>query len=95
MKAELLYRHRQGFDDGTIVEAVIWKLSASVKGSRHLYKYRLFYGHPGQRIVGYDNERGKGDHRHYRGKEMPYRFVSPEKLLDDFIADIEAERELK
>lgn len=95
MKADLLYRHRQDFDDGAIVEAVIWKLQTPIKGSSHAYKYRLFYGFPGQRIVSYDNERGKGDHRHYRGKETVYRFVSPEKLLDDFIADIEAERELK
>lgn len=95
MKADLLYRHRQDFDDGAIIEAVIWKLQTPIKGSRHPYKYRLFYGYPGQRIVGYDNERGKGDHRHCRGKETAYRFVSPEKLLDDFIADIEAEREMK
>jgi predicted transcriptional regulator len=24
----------------------------------------LFYGFPGNRLAGYDNERGKGDHRH-------------------------------
>lgn len=95
MKAHLLYRHRQDFDDSAIVEAVIWKLPVPIKGSGHTYKYRLFYGYPGQRIVGYDNERGKGDHRHCRGKETSYRFISPEKLLDDFIADIEAERKLK
>jgi Family of unknown function (DUF6516) len=92
MQAKLLYRHRQGFDDGMIVEAVIWLLPNPIKGSRHHYKYRLYYGRPGQRIIGYDNERGKGDHRHYRGKEAVYRFVSPEKLMEDFISDVEAER---
>ena len=37
----------------------------------------------------YDNERGKGDHRHYAGRESPYRFVSPERLVADFDADRE------
>lgn len=32
----------------------------------------------------YDNETGKGDHRHYGVREEPYEFESLEKLLDDF-----------
>ena len=51
-------------------------------------KYSLFYGVPGKRIVGYDNERGKGDHRHLGEKEEPYLFVSPEMLIADFLADV-------
>ncbi|CAO3426468.1 hypothetical protein [Azospirillum endophyticum] len=39
-------------------------------------------------MVGYDNERGKGDHRHYGLREEPYRFTSPEKLITDFLADV-------
>lgn len=50
----------------------------------HGHKYSLFYGRSGQRIVGYDNELGKGDHRHYGVLEMPRAFVSMERLLDDF-----------
>jgi hypothetical protein len=34
----------------------------------------LFYGRPGLREVGNDNERGKGDHRHFQGTETPYTF---------------------
>ena len=45
----------------------------------------------GERIVGYDNERGKGDHRHIKGHETAYRFVSPEKLVADFLADVHAD----
>ena len=48
-----------------------------------------FYGHPGQRRVGYDNERAKGDHGHIRDREVPYPFTTPEKLIDDFLGDIE------
>jgi hypothetical protein len=39
-------------------------------------------------VLRYDNEAGKGDHRHERDKESPYKFVSPEKLLKDFQQDI-------
>jgi hypothetical protein len=33
----------------------------------------LFDGRPGIREVGYDNERGKGDHRHFEGTEKAYQ----------------------
>ena len=53
---------------------------------------RLLYGYPGQRLIGYDNERPKGDHRHFRETEEPYDFSTPEQLIDDFLADIANER---
>ena len=37
----------------------------------------------------YDNERGKGDHRHEGDQEEPYNFVSVEQLIRDFKTDIE------
>jgi hypothetical protein len=91
-KAALLYRHRQDFDDGAILEAIVWKLARPMAGSAHPYKYRLFYGYKGDRVIGYDNERPKGDHRHYRQRESAYTFVSPERLIDDFLADVALER---
>ena len=39
--------------------------------------------------MGYDNERGKGDHKHVAEMETRYRFVSVEKLVADFLADVE------
>jgi len=42
----------------------------------------------GERVIGYDNEKGKGDHRHFRDTETGYEFVSVEQLLDDFYDDI-------
>jgi len=38
--------------------------------------------------VGYGNERGKGDHKHFGCREEAYRFVSPQQLMADFMADV-------
>ena len=57
-------------------------------GSKHRLKYSLFYGWPGRRLVGYDNERGKGGHRHVQGKEETYGFSTPEQLIEDLPADV-------
>ena len=89
MKARLLYAYKQSYDDGAIIEMVLWEVPQSIAGSAHRYKYRLYYGYPGRRIVGYDNETGKGDHRHLGGRESRYEFISAEVLIADFIADVE------
>jgi hypothetical protein len=88
MKAKLLYFRRIDYDDGAIVEMRLWRVPAPVPPSRHNLKYSLFYGRPGVREVGYDNERGKGDHRHFCGIETTYRFVTVEKLMADFWRDV-------
>jgi hypothetical protein len=63
-----------------------------VRGSSHSFRYSLFYGRVGQRLIAYDNEPGKGDHRHYGHHEEPYDFTTPEKLVADFLADVRATR---
>jgi hypothetical protein len=88
VKAELLQRDRFEFDDGAVLEMVIWRVPKPVPGCSHPYKYRLFYGRPGKRIVGYDNERPKGDHRHHNGREQRYTFRDVETLVRDFLADV-------
>ena len=35
-----------------------------------------------------NNERGKGDHRHFGDNEKPYHFYTPRLLIADFEADI-------
>jgi hypothetical protein len=80
------------FTDGAILEMVIWDVPQSVKGSAHRLKYSLFYGRRGQRLVGYDNERGKGDHRHIEEREEPYLFTTPETLIRDFLTDVKKAR---
>lgn len=88
MKAELLFHQRVDYDDGGIVEMTLWRVPAPVPPSSHDLKYSLFYGRPGLREVGYDNERGKGDHRHFRGVETPYAFTTVERLVSDFWSDV-------
>jgi hypothetical protein len=88
MKATLLYRHREQFHDGAVLEVVIWRVPNIVQGSEHYFKYRLFYGNKEKRLIGYDNERGKGDHRHCEDIEKPYIFTTPQQLIDDFLNDV-------
>ena len=88
MIAVLLARTKDVRSDGSIVEVVVWQLSAPLPASEHLYKYRLYYGVGGVCRVRYDNERGKGDHRHVGEKEEGYDFTTIDRLLDDFERDI-------
>lgn len=89
MKAIPLARAKEVRGDGTIVEVVIWGLPEPLTPSTHLFKYRLFYGTASEERVRYDNERGKGDHRHVAGMELDYVFVSVDQLLDDFERDVQ------
>ncbi len=86
-----MHRKRR-FDDGAISEMKLWLVPSPVRGSRHRFRYSPFYGRRGERLIGYDNEPGKGDHRHYRNREEPYRFTSPEQLVADFLAEVHAMR---
>jgi hypothetical protein len=95
MKAGLLLHQRIDYDDGAIVEMALWRVPSPVPPSIHDLKYPLFYGRPGVREVGYDNERGKGDHRHFQGAEMAYPFSSVERLMADFWSDVRSLRDGK
>ena len=75
-------------DDGGILQFIVWELPKPLPGSGHRYKYRFYYGREGIPIVRYDNERGKGDHRHYGGREEPYTFIDLDTLLQDFLRDV-------
>jgi hypothetical protein len=90
--ATLVLHRKRRFDDGAISEIKLWLVPNPVRGSGHLFKYGLFYGRHGERLIGYDNEAGKGDHRHYGDREEPYRFTTPERLIADFLADLRAMR---
>ena len=88
MRADLLFRQRIDYDNGDIVEMTIWRVPSPVPPSRHGQKYSLFFGRPGVRLVGYDNERGEGDHRHFQGVETKYAFSTVERLMEDFWPDV-------
>lgn len=86
-KAELLMRERRVLEVG-FIEVIVWGLPEPLSGSTHSFKYRLAYVVEVECVLRYDNESGKGDHRHMGGKEMTYAFISVDQLLDDFLADI-------
>ena len=88
MKAELLVRTRIIFSEIAFAELVLWKLPAALPGSSHGFKYRMAYVVDGECVLRYDNEAGKGDHRHFRGKERAYAFTGPDELIAAFQADI-------
>ena len=92
MKAIRLFHDKTSLPDGSIVEMSIWRLPATDPERPHGLKYSLYYGRSGERFVGYDNERGKGDHKHIDGREMRYRFVSVERLVADFLTDVDRVR---
>lgn len=88
MRAVPLFRRRVIVAVDAFVEIVLWRVPQPVSPSAHAYKYRLAYVVRGHCVLRYDNERGKGDHRHVDDREEPYVFVSPEQLMTDFQSDI-------
>lgn len=92
MAAQLITSIKNINPDGSILEVVIWKVPKPVPPTDHGFKYRAVYVVDGVRIVGFDNERGKGDHCHIDGKELPYSFTGVDQLLEDFIAAVETRR---
>ncbi len=89
MKAQRIFYDKVVLADGAVVEMTIWQLPRASAERPHGLKYRLYFGRDGKRIVGYDNERGKGDHKHLGEVEIRYRFVSLAQLVTDFLADVE------
>jgi hypothetical protein len=93
MVAKLLYREKYIYSDGALREMVLWQLPRKSRDRPHGLKYRLYYGlGDGTCLVRFDNESGKGDHKHVSGREESYRFIDVEKLVADFLAEIEKAR---
>lgn len=89
MDAELLLNERHVLADNRFVELVIWRVPVAVAGIRHSFKYRLALVVDGRCVLRYDNESGKGDHRHCGAEEFPYHFTTPQVLFDDFWRDVD------
>ena len=92
MAAQLITLIKNINTDGSILEVIIWKVPKPVQPTEHGFKYRAVYVVDGIRVVGFDNERGKGDHCHINGKGLPYAFIGVDQLLEDFIAAVETRR---
>ena len=93
MKAQLIARVKDVTPEGGAIEWVVWRVPEPVVPSGHAFKYRAAYATGGVRVVGFDNERGKGDHCHVQGVERSYEFTSVEQLIEDFIAAVDAVRD--
>jgi hypothetical protein len=89
MKARLLFNQRVVIADKAFAELVLWEVPAPARGSQHSYKYRLALVVDGQCVLRYDNQTGKGDHRHLGDVEKRYAFTTPDQLMADFFSDIE------
>ncbi|WP_435102057.1 toxin-antitoxin system TumE family protein [Arhodomonas sp. AD133] len=89
MKAELLLRERHVVAEDAFVELRVWRVPKPVRGSNHDYKYALVYVVAWECVLRYDNEAGKGDHKHIGDDEVPYHFTTPAQLLTDFWADVD------
>ena len=89
MNAELLLLEHHVLSVNVFVEMVVWKLPSPLPGSRHSFKYRLALVVDSACVLRYDNESGKGDHKHIGVREVPYVFSSARKLLEDFWRDVD------
>ena len=93
MKAREIFNRRVPVTKQSFAELVMWEVPESILGSTHSYKYRLAFVVAGVCVLRYDNETGKGDHRHEKGKELKYRFVSVDQLVADFFEDVKRWRD--
>jgi hypothetical protein len=93
MKARELFIRRVPVTRLSFAELVMWEVPESIPGSTHTYKYRLVFVVAGVCVLRYDNETGKGDHRHVKGKELNYRFVAVDRLAADFFEDMKRWRD--
>lgn len=92
MDAELLFRKREILSETAFVEMIIWRVPEQVPGSNHAFKYRLALISEGVCVLRYDNETGKGDHKHLAEREVTYQFVDLGTLQTDFWNDVETWR---
>ena len=84
MNAEIMLNERHIVSENAFVEMVVWRLPSHPPGSHHRFKYRLAFVINGKCVLRYDNEAGKGDHKHDGEEEIPCLFTTPHALLNDF-----------
>jgi hypothetical protein len=85
----LLLGERHQLGPAAFAELRIWRVPSSVHGSFHNNKYSLAYVVSGTCVLRYDNESGKGDHKHIGEVETAYHFKTPARLLADFWRDVD------
>lgn len=91
MSARLILDSKTVLVDGRIIQRRVWQLTAPTGDRPYALKFSLYCGRAGETVVRYDNESGKGAHKHVGAEEREeiYDFVSLVKLLIDFQQDVE------
>ena len=90
MPSELVSFFRFNYpNEEAFVQVKIWKVKPNVKGSLHEYKYSCAYVVRNICVLRYDNEAGKGDHKHINDKEIPVQFTDIKDLIAQFDADVQ------
>ena len=89
MNAKLMLNERYILSENAFVEMVVWLLSSPLSGSQHGFKYRFALVVDGNCVLCYDNEAGKGDHKHIGEDVILYVFTTPKALLEDFRNDVD------
>lgn len=84
-----MLNERHILSETSFIEMVVWQLPLPLSGSSHPFKYRLALVVSSICVFRYDDEAGKGDHKHIGGSEIPYDFISPQRLLVDFWLDVD------
>jgi hypothetical protein len=67
----------------------IWQLPEPLPSSAHACKYGLAYVVAEVSVLRYDNEAGKGDHKHLASQGNPHRFNDLAALLVGFSLDVD------
>lgn len=89
MKARLLLHERRQLLTQAFAELRVWQVPQPVQRSAHSHKYALAYIVAGVCVLRYDDEAGKGDHKHIGIVEASYRFTTSGQLLTDFCQDVD------
>ena len=89
MRAMPLLKERIVLGERAFAEIVIWRLASPLAGSSHRFKYRMALIVDGVCAMRFDNEAGKGDHKHVGRRQVSYAFTNYEQLIDDFWSEVE------
>jgi hypothetical protein len=89
MRARLLLRERRIVGESRFADIVIWQLPRCAPGGGHQFKYRLAFVVDGVCVLRFDNEAGKGDHKHVGAEQAHYAFISLEQLVTDFWNEVD------
>jgi hypothetical protein len=78
-------------NEGDLVEIKVWSVDRSASFPEGV-KYSMAFIHEDERVLGYDNERGKGHHEHRFGRERMIDYRDLEHMLKKFEKSVDEVR---